>query len=61
MAFGCYRYKNHCITAMENQSRSDKGSKRKVTPEEVLEAINILGRNVRKAEERRAHGDFFVR
>ncbi len=35
-----YRYKNHGITAMENQSRSDKGSTRKVTPEEVLEAIN---------------------
>lgn len=35
-----YRYKNHGITAMENRSRSDKGSTRKVTPEEVLEAIN---------------------
>jgi len=35
-----YRYKNHGITAMENQSRSDKGQPRKVTPEEVLEAIN---------------------
>ena len=35
-----YRYKNHGITAMENQSRADKGSTRKVTPEEVLEAIN---------------------
>jgi transposase InsO family protein len=35
-----YRYKNHGITAMESQSRSDKGSTRKVTPEEVLEAIN---------------------
>ncbi|TWU18582.1 DDE-type integrase/transposase/recombinase [Allorhodopirellula heiligendammensis] len=35
-----YRYKNHGITAMQNQSRSDKGRTRKVTPEEVLEAIN---------------------
>ena len=35
-----YRYKNHGITAMENQSRADKGTTRKVTPEEVLEAIN---------------------
>lgn len=35
-----YRYKNHGITAMEGQSRSDKGCPRKVTPEEVLEAIN---------------------
>ena len=35
-----YRYKNHGITAMQNPSRADKGSTRKVTPEEVLEAIN---------------------
>ncbi len=35
-----YRYKNHGITAMENQSRSDKGRTRKVSPEEALEAIN---------------------
>ena len=35
-----YRYKNHGITAMQNQPRSDKGSTRKVTPEEVLQAIN---------------------
>jgi len=35
-----YRYKNHGITGMESQSRSDKGHPRKVTPEEVLEAIN---------------------
>ena len=35
-----YRYKNRGITAMENHSRSDKGRTRKVTPEEVLEAIN---------------------
>jgi len=35
-----YRYKNHGITAMEGQPRSDKGHTRKVTPEEVLEAIN---------------------
>jgi transposase InsO family protein len=35
-----YRYKNYGITAMQCQTRSDKGSTRKVTPEEVLEAIN---------------------
>jgi hypothetical protein len=35
-----YRYKNHGVTAMETSSRSDKGKPRKVTPEEVLEAIN---------------------
>ncbi len=35
-----YRYKNCGITGMTNQPRADKGSTRKVTPEEVLEAIN---------------------
>jgi hypothetical protein len=31
---------NHGITGMTNRSRSDKGQARKVTPEELLEAIN---------------------
>jgi len=35
-----YRYKNHGITGMTNRSRKDKGQSRKVTPEELLEAIN---------------------
>src|SRR5262249_47486705 len=35
-----YRYKNHGITGMTNRSRSDKGQARKVTPEELLEAVN---------------------
>ena len=35
-----YRYKNHGVTAMDTSSRADKGMPRKVTPEEVLEAIN---------------------
>ena len=35
-----YRYKNHGITGMTNGSRSDKGKTRKITPEELLEAIN---------------------
>jgi transposase InsO family protein len=35
-----YRYKNRGITGMTNSSRSDKGQVRKVTPEELLEAIN---------------------
>jgi transposase InsO family protein len=35
-----YRYKNHGITGMTNTSRKDKGQTRKVTPEELLEAIN---------------------
>jgi putative transposase len=34
-----YRYKNHGITGMTNHSRKDKGHTRKVTPEELLEAI----------------------
>ena len=35
-----YRYKNHGITGMIPQPRKDKGQARKVTPEELLEAIN---------------------
>jgi transposase InsO family protein len=35
-----YRYKKHGITGMTNDSRADKGATRKITPEEVLEAIN---------------------
>lgn len=35
-----YRYKNHGITGVNPSPRRDKGSIRKVTPEEVLEAIN---------------------
>ena len=35
-----YRYKNHGITSMTTRSRKDKGQARKVTPEELLEAIN---------------------
>jgi putative transposase len=35
-----YNYKNHGITGMTNQPRKDKGQARKVTPEELLEAIN---------------------
>ncbi len=35
-----YRYKNHGVTSMDTSPRSDKGKPRKVTPEEVLEAIN---------------------
>jgi putative transposase len=35
-----YRYQNHGITTMTQRSRNDKGQTRKVTPEELLEAIN---------------------
>ena len=35
-----YRYKNHGITGMTNNTRSDKGKARKITPEELMEAIN---------------------
>jgi putative transposase len=35
-----YRYKNHGITGMTNRPRKDKGQTRKVTPEELLEALN---------------------
>jgi transposase InsO family protein len=35
-----YRYKNHGVTGMTPQTRSDKGRARKTTPEELLEALN---------------------
>jgi len=35
-----YRYKNHGVTGVIPKSRSDKGQTRKITPEELLEAIN---------------------
>lgn len=35
-----YRYKNHGITGVDPQPRKDKGQVRKVTPEELFEAIN---------------------
>ncbi len=35
-----YRYKKHGVTAMTNRSRCDKGITRKITPEELMEAIN---------------------
>ncbi len=36
-----YRYKSQGVTGIENKTRSDKGQPRKVTPEELLEALNI--------------------
>ncbi len=35
-----YRYKAHGITAMAVRTRSDKGKPRKISPEELMEAIN---------------------
>jgi len=35
-----YRYRNHGITGVTNRSRRDKGVPRKISPEELLEAIN---------------------
>jgi putative transposase len=35
-----YRYKNHGITGMTAHPRKDKGQTRKVTPQELLEALN---------------------
>lgn len=35
-----YRYKNHGITGVQHHPRKDKGHVRKITPEELLEAIN---------------------
>lgn len=35
-----YRYKSRGITGVQNKNRSDKGMPRKITPEELLEAVN---------------------
>ncbi len=35
-----YRYKNHGITGISPTTRKDKGSTRKISPEELLEVIN---------------------
>lgn len=35
-----YNYKNHGITGVTAQTRKDKGQTRKVTPEQLLEALN---------------------
>jgi putative transposase len=35
-----YRYKNHGVTGVTIKDRSDKGRTRKISPEELLEAIN---------------------
>ncbi|MHC4321999.1 MAG: DDE-type integrase/transposase/recombinase [Planctomycetota bacterium] len=43
-----YRYKNRGITGMINSSRCDKGKPRKITPEELLEAINSVQPHFRK-------------
>jgi putative transposase len=37
-----YRYKKHGITGMTPRPRSDKGQPRKVTPEELLEALHAI-------------------
>ncbi len=44
-----YRYKNHGITGMTNRARKDKGQTRKVTPEELLEALNAAKPHFHKA------------
>ncbi len=35
-----YRYKTHGVTGVTTKDRSDKGKTRKISPEELLEAIN---------------------
>ncbi len=40
-----YRYKSQGITGIQPKSRKDKGQPRKVTPEELLEALNIARRH----------------
>lgn len=36
-----YRYKKHGVTGIQSQTRKDKGTQRKISPEELLEALNI--------------------
>jgi putative transposase len=43
-----YRYKNYGITGVEPKPRKDKGATRKVSPEQLLEAINQVLPNFRK-------------
>ncbi len=44
-----YRYKNYGVTGVATKSRSDKGTTRKLSPEELLEAINqVLPMFIRK-------------
>ena len=40
-----YRYKSQGITGVQPKSRKDKGSTRKVSPEELLEALNAARRH----------------
>lgn len=40
-----YRYKKNGITGIESRVRKDKGFPRKITPEELLEALNIARRH----------------
>jgi putative transposase len=40
-----YRYKAQGVTGVENKKRRDKGQPRKVTPEELLEALNTARRH----------------
>lgn len=35
-----YRYKNHGVTGVTAKNRSDRGKTRKISPEELMEAIN---------------------
>jgi len=42
-----YRYRRFGSTAMENKPRSDKGKRRKITPEAVLEAIEQAQATIR--------------
>jgi len=42
-----YRYKSRGITGIENKLRRDKGVPRKITPEELLEALNVAKEHFR--------------
>lgn len=48
-----YRYKSRGVTGIEPQTRKDKGLPRKITPEELLEALNIARRHFKDKQPER--------
>jgi len=54
-----YRYRNHGITGVETTARRDKGKARKVTPEDLLEAINAALPHFRNQHKRYNKSDIY--
>ena len=45
-----YRYKNHGVTGVEPSVRKDKGNTRKVSPEQLVEAVNQVLHHFKKVK-----------